>query len=78
MQQLTVKELAKHIVALLKEHPECADKKIAISDDNEGNSYHGLFYAFTFDEKDIKNVIEYSNGISDSETEEPSELVILG
>lgn len=78
MAQLTVKDLAILIAKQLKEHPEIANKKIVISDDNEGNSYHGLFYGFTFDEDDVNNVIQFSNGVSDSETNNPKELVILG
>lgn len=78
MQQLTVKTLFDVLKKKLKEHPEIANKKIAISDDNEGNSYHGLFYAITFDPNSVRECIEYSNGVSDSDTQDPNELVLLG
>ena len=47
-------------------------KKIVISDDNEGNGYHGLFYGFT------PVTEEFKDDIYDSQSESPDETVILG
>ena len=52
------------------------DKAIVISDDNEGNGYHGLFYAFTeIDEEDKKF---YDSLIYDSSEEDINKIIILG
>lgn len=45
MQQLTVKTLLELCKKEIKKGN--GDKLIVISDDNEGNGFHGLFYAFT-------------------------------
>ena len=75
-QQITVKVLYELIQKeMLKGN---GDKKIVLSDDNEGNGYHGMFYGFTSAPKTVKETIEYSNGVYDSETENPKEIVILG
>lgn len=37
------------------------DKHIIISDDDEGNGYHTLFYAFTDDADALKYVLEYEH-----------------
>lgn len=70
MEQLTVKDL------LRKCEEEIAngngDKNIVISDDNEGNGYHGLFYSFTPVDDDFKN------DIYDSRTNSPDDTIILG
>lgn len=78
MEQLTVQQLCNHLKMLLTNHPEIANKKIVISDDNEGNGYHGLFYGVTFNEKQIKEVVECSNGVYDSQSDNPTEIVLLG
>lgn len=74
--QITVKvlyELAKK--EMLKGN---GDKKIVLADDTEGNGYHGMFFGFTSTPSAIKETIEYSNGIYDSETDDVNEIVILG
>ena len=76
MEQLTINQLAKLINKEIAKGN--GNKKIIISDDVEGNGYHGLWYGFTSKESDIKEIIEYCNGISDSEKEDPNEIVILG
>ena len=76
--QISVKELATHLIKVLKEHPEIADKLIVVGDDNEGNGFHGLFYGLTFSTDDVKQCIEYSNGVYDSVSDNPSKIVILG
>ena len=68
--QITVKELLK----LCEEQVKLgnADKNIVISDDNEGNGYHGLFYGFT---EDIEDFID---DIYDSKTSSVKDTIILG
>lgn len=76
MSQLTVKQLH----ALLSEEiaKSNGDKKIVVADDNEGNSYHGLFYGITSDLDKVKENIEYSNGLYDSQEKDLNKIVILG
>lgn len=76
MSQLTVKQLH----ALLSEEitKGNGDKKIVVADDNEGNSFHGLFYGITSEPNDIKENIENSNGIYDSQERDLNKIVILG
>lgn len=47
------------------------NKHIVLSDDNEGNGYHGMFYGFTPVDKDTE-------GIYDSQFERPEDTIILG
>ena len=76
MEQITVKELFSMVKAeMLKGN---GDKKIVIADDNEGNGYHGMFFGFTSNLKEVKECIEYSNGVYDTNTDNPKEIVILG
>ena len=75
-QQLTVRMLYK--MALKEIHKGNGEKMVVISDDTEGNGYHGLFFGFTSSENGIKECLEASNGIYDSESENPQEIVILG
>ena len=78
MKQMTVKELILHLAQLAKSNPEVLNKYIVVADDNEGNSYHGLFYGITSEVDAVRDCIEFSNGISDSQYENPEQLVILG
>ena len=48
------------------------NKVIVISDDNEGNGYHGLFYGFT---KDVADFVDY---IFDSCDDGCKNTIILG
>ena len=68
--QLTVKDLYK----LCKEEIDNGNgnKKIVISDDNEGNGFHGLFYGFTPME-DI-----WEDMVYDSQTKSAEDTIILG
>lgn len=49
------------------------EKKILISSDDEGNSYHGLFYAFMTKQEDLDVCAEFFEDDVD-----PKEVVILG
>ena len=78
MKQMTVQALLDHLQEMVKTRPSCKNKYIVVADDNEGNSYHGLFYGLTVAPSDVKNIIEFSNGLSDSITDDTRDLVILG
>ncbi len=72
MGQLTVKELAAMLAEAVRKG--YGDKKIVVSDDNEGNGYHGLFYGLT-----VNDVESVAGGmIYDSQETNPEKLVILG
>lgn len=69
MQQMTIKDL--YILCVKEIQQGNADKKIVISDDNEGNGFHGLFYGFA-------DAIDYQDSIYDSAEKDAKNLVILG
>lgn len=68
--QITVKELFEYCKQAIKEGH--GDKNIVISDDNEGNGYHGLVFGFTED------VESFTDDIYDSETNSSKDTIILG
>lgn len=70
--QMTVKTLAK----LCQEEIAAGngDKFIVISDDNEGNAFHGLFYGFTSVNKGEEDVYP----ISDSRETDYNNIIVLG
>ena len=72
MKQLTINELLELCKKQVKKGN--GDKKIVISKDNEGNGYHGLFYAFT----EIKEEEKEYYPIYDSETKDTKKIIILG
>ncbi len=78
MEQLTVGMLVKLLVEACHKDPKIAYKKIIISDDTEGNGYHGMYYKPTTDRDEVESAIQFSNGVYDTDTEDPNELVILG
>lgn len=73
--QQTLGNLKKVIDKVLKEHPELANRKIVISNDNEGNGFHGMFYDITYDYDDVK---AFQDEIYDSQSTDPNEIVLLG
>ena len=73
MRQLTIKDLKRFVDKQMEKENE--DKFIVISDDNEGNGFHGLFYGFTDDIGEIKML---SDMIYDSAENDPNKIVILG
>lgn len=73
MKQLTIKDLKRFVDNQVEKGN--GDKFIVISGDNEGNSYHGLFYGFTDDIGEIKML---SDMIYDSVEINPNKIVILG
>ena len=70
MDQLTVNELLDLCRKEIKNGN--GNKRIVISDDNEGNGYHGLFYGFT------KNVNDFADEIYDSVSSSSDDTIILG
>jgi hypothetical protein len=78
MEQMTVKQLIAHLQMVVKNNPSVADKYIVVADDNEGNGYHGMFFGLTFDQDQVKDIIEFSNGLSDSEITDTTKLAVLG
>ena len=74
MKQLTVRDLANQLAEAVRDG--YGDKLIVISDDNEGNGYHGLFYGLTT--SDIASITEHGELIYDSVTNDLKKLVILG
>lgn len=72
MKQLTINELLELCKKQVKKGN--GDRQIVISDDNEGNGYHGLFYAFTEIEEEEKEYYQ----IDDSETNDIKKIIILG
>ena len=54
------------------------NRLIVISDDSEGNGYHGMWFGVTSDVNEIADCLEVCNGVYDSETDEPNRIVILG
>lgn len=76
MKQLTVQELYNLLtVAMVEGH---GDKLVVVSDDVEGNGYHGLFYGVTADTETVSQCIGFSNGISDSLEHRADKIVIIG
>lgn len=78
MEQMTVGMLVKLLTQACYADPKVAYKKILVADDEEGNSYHGMYYHPTTDAQSVKENIECSNGVYDTDTEDPNDLVILG
>ena len=69
---MTVKELYELAEALVKDG--YGDKEILISDDEEGNGYHKVWYDFTIDEGSIMDCID----ITGMPSVDPKKVVILG
>ena len=70
MDHLTVRELLKFCQQEVAKGN--GDKHIVVADDNEGNGYHGLFYAFTDCTED------YQDEIYDSQYSSEKDTIILG
>jgi hypothetical protein len=70
MVQITVKELLKLCEEEIKNGN--GDKHIVISDDNEGNGYHGMFYGFS----EVDDLL--IDDIYDSNFTSKKDTIILG
>ena len=75
---ITVKELRDRLDKYVR--AGLGDRQIVISDDNEGNGFHGLFYETTIiNETASKEDQEYyKNLIHDSCTDNLDDIVFLG
>lgn len=72
MKQATLKKLKKAVDKLIEEG--YGDYNLILSDDNEGNGYHGMFYLLTpVEEKDIDETLEMTNDNNAS-----NKLIIVG
>lgn len=78
MGQLTVKKLKELCEEEIKKGN--GDKNIVISDDFEGNSFHGLLYGFTpiKCEDEDGGVYAYEEEIYDSDTTDDEHTILLG
>ena len=73
MDELTIKELA--LICAREIAIGNGNKKILLSNDDEGNGYHGLFYHFApLDSYDI-DIVDSCLGINESNV---NEYVVLG
>lgn len=70
MEQMTIEKL--YELCKMQVQAGNSKKKIVISDDNEGNGYHGLFYGFT------PVTEEFKDDIYDNLGELPDGTIILG
>ena len=77
MEGMTLGELLNDINALAAKDKSILNKRVLVADDEEGNSYHSLYYSITSKPKDVKENIECSNG-ADIEIKDYSKFVILG
>lgn len=75
MEQMTIKKLKKLVDQQIKRGN--GDKYIVISDDNEGNGYHGLFYGFNEDKRDVYMFL-MDETIHDTIEEDENNIIILG
>lgn len=76
MKMRTINDLAKLVDAEIKKGN--GEKMIMLSDDDEGNGYHGLYYAFTPTEK-VFDDSPYSPSLPYGvKKEEVKDYVILG
>lgn len=70
MKQVTVNDLYRYCENEIRNGH--GDKNIVISDDNEGNGFHGLFFDFTLVDEDFEDMIY------DSQTHSANDTIILG
>ena len=74
---MTLKQLLIHIKKAVDKDKSILDKEVLISDDDEGNGYHGMYYAPTCDAKTVRECIEFSNGAT-VDIDDYSKFIILG
>ena len=75
---ITIKELRDRLDKYVK--AGLGDLQIVISDDNEGNGFHGLFYGLTFLRKTAseEDKAYYKDLIHDSCTDNLDDIAFLG
>jgi len=70
---MTIKELRDLCNTEIKRNN--GNRKVFLSDDEEGNGYHELFYSFLVNSDEIADIQKYSFGL---EEENPDKIAILG
>lgn len=74
MNQIKLKDLYKDCKKLMEAgHGE---KSLILSDDNEGNGYHGMFFTLTVINKDNKN--DFSGLIYDNNEPNLENMIVVG
>ena len=73
MGEITIRELAVYCASEIANGN--GDKKILLSNDDEGNGYHGLYYAFSPLDEDLICVVDNCVHINESNV---NEYIILG
>lgn len=76
MTQMTVEKLFNELKELVEKGQ--GNKKVVVATDEEGNSYRGIYYSCESDPTKIKEAIDYSNGLIESQEIDPNKLVIIG
>lgn len=76
MMQMTVEKLFNELKELVEAGQ--GKKKVVVATDEEGNSYRGIYYSCESNPIKIKEAIEYSNGLIESQTEDCNDIVIIG
>lgn len=76
MEQMTVHQLFLELMSLVNKGQ--GNKKVILADDSEGNGFHGCFYSITSDPITVKETIANSNGLVESNEEDPNNLIIIG
>ena len=72
--QKTVAELYNELGLLIKKG--YGDRKIVVSDDNEGNGYHGMYYSPSLGEEMSED--GEIDGLYDSGETDPEKIVVIG
>lgn len=76
MEQMTVKQLFNELSSLMLQG--MGDKKIIVADDNEGNSFHGIYYGCIGSPKKVYALVKASSGLYDSQEKDINNIVIIG
>ena len=76
MEQVTVEKLFKYLAYLMGKG--YGNKKVIVTDDNEGNGYHGAFFLGVHKPEEVAELTEDGDLIYDSVEEDPNNCVIIG
>lgn len=75
---MTIRQLLEDIKIATTQDKTILDKEILLSSDDEGNSYHEMYYSITSKPNDVKECIENSNGVDHMDDVDYDKFVILG
>ena len=73
---LTVGELFEYLKKAIQNDPSIVNKAVFVSDDEEGNGYHGMYFLPCINSNEVKECCECSN--TSDLAEYASEFIILG